>query len=242
MKLLIVRHADPDYEIDGLTEKGKREAELLADRLCRETITALYCSPLGRARRTAEPTLARLGMTAEYCDWLREFDYAPVKLPYLDHPKGCWDILPSYLATKPGIYLPDEWKNTDFIKDSDVPSAFDRVGQELDRLLERHGYLRDGCSYRALRPNHDTVVLVCHYGVTSVLLAHLLHCSPYTLWQNCVTLPSSVTTLFTEEREQGIASLRCCGMGDLSHLFAAGEPASFSARFCECFTDDTRHH
>ena len=33
MKLLIVRHGDPDYSIDSLTPKGWREAELLKDRL-----------------------------------------------------------------------------------------------------------------------------------------------------------------------------------------------------------------
>ena len=33
MKLLIVRHADPDYTIDSLTSKGWREAELLSERL-----------------------------------------------------------------------------------------------------------------------------------------------------------------------------------------------------------------
>ena len=31
MKLLIIRHGEPDYSIDSLTEKGWREAELLAD-------------------------------------------------------------------------------------------------------------------------------------------------------------------------------------------------------------------
>ena len=33
MKLLIVRHGDPDYTIDSLTEKGWREAEFLSERL-----------------------------------------------------------------------------------------------------------------------------------------------------------------------------------------------------------------
>ena len=28
MKLIIIRHGDPDYSIDSLTEKGWREAEL----------------------------------------------------------------------------------------------------------------------------------------------------------------------------------------------------------------------
>lgn len=33
MRLIIVRHGDPDYVKDSLTEKGWREAELLSDRL-----------------------------------------------------------------------------------------------------------------------------------------------------------------------------------------------------------------
>jgi rod shape-determining protein MreB len=37
LKLLIVRHGDPDYEIDSLTEKGWREAEYLAERLAAGT-------------------------------------------------------------------------------------------------------------------------------------------------------------------------------------------------------------
>jgi probable phosphoglycerate mutase len=57
MKILIIRHGDPNYEIDGLTEKGKIEAELLSKRITKERIDAFYCSPLGRARLTAAPTL-----------------------------------------------------------------------------------------------------------------------------------------------------------------------------------------
>lgn len=38
MRLMIIRHGDPDYSIDSLTPKGWREAKLLADRLCRMDI------------------------------------------------------------------------------------------------------------------------------------------------------------------------------------------------------------
>ena len=63
MKLLIIRHGDPNYEIDGLTEKGEREVALLTDRLCREErIDKVYCSTYGRAKLTIEPTLKALGM------------------------------------------------------------------------------------------------------------------------------------------------------------------------------------
>ena len=33
MKILIVRHGDPDYENDCLTEQGKIEVELLSERM-----------------------------------------------------------------------------------------------------------------------------------------------------------------------------------------------------------------
>ena len=38
MRILIIRHGDPDYEHDSLTEKGWREAALLADKLEKETL------------------------------------------------------------------------------------------------------------------------------------------------------------------------------------------------------------
>lgn len=74
MKLLIVRHGDPDYSIDSLTPKGWHEAELLKNRLTKLDVAAFYCSPLGRAKDTSKATLNALGRTAEIFDWLREFD------------------------------------------------------------------------------------------------------------------------------------------------------------------------
>lgn len=241
MRILIVRHGDPNYEIDGLTEKGQREVALLADRLGRENITAAYCSTMGRARLTAAPTLQKLGLTAEYCDWLREFNPPKVKVPYQEDPKGCWDLLPYFMNENPQLYNPFEWKNVDFIKESEVPARYDWVCEELDKVLAQHGYERDGFNYKAVRPNHDTIMFVCHYGLSCVLLSHLMNCSPYSIWQNGFTAPTSVTTFYTEERIEGTASMRCSGIGDVSHLYADGEEISFSGRFCECFTDETRH-
>lgn len=241
MRILIIRHGDPNYEIDGLTERGKTEADALALRMKNEKVDAVYCSTLGRARLTAEPTLKALGMSAEYCEWLREFGYAKIKLPYEDDTTIAWDLLPEFVNSCEGIYSPVGWRELDFIKSSDLLTHYDAVCRELDAVLKRHGYERDGYNYKAIRPNHDTIVLVCHYGITAVLLSHLMNCSPYTFWQNAVTLTTSVTTVYTEEREEGIASMRVASIGDLSHLYAAGLEPSFSARFCECFTDDTRH-
>ena len=53
MELLIIRHGDPDYTIDSLTEKGWKEAEYLSEKLVKMDIQDFYVSPLGRARDTA---------------------------------------------------------------------------------------------------------------------------------------------------------------------------------------------
>ena len=85
-------------------------------------------------------------------------------------------------------------------------------------------------------------MLFCHFGVECVLLSHNMKISPLVLWHNFVALPTSVTTLITEEREQGKALFRCNAFGDISHLYAGGEPASFQARFCETYSNfDERH-
>ena len=72
MRLLFIRHGDPDYERDGLTPAGEVEARLLVPRMQRENITEFFVSPLGRAQATARPTLEALGRTAEEYGWLRD--------------------------------------------------------------------------------------------------------------------------------------------------------------------------
>ena len=88
MRLLIVRHADPDYSIDSLTPAGWEEAKLLADRLAPIPVAAYYVSPLGRAKDTASLTLKKACRTAETCSWLREFAPQAVH-PGKDSGTGC---------------------------------------------------------------------------------------------------------------------------------------------------------
>ena len=73
MRIIIVRHGDPDYANDTLTEKGWKEAEMLAERLARTEITDFYVSPYGRARDTASCTLKKMNRKAETMEWMREF-------------------------------------------------------------------------------------------------------------------------------------------------------------------------
>lgn len=75
MKLLIVRHGDPDYTIDSLTPKGWKEVDYLSEKLAKLDVKAFYVSPLGRARDTASLTLKKMNRTATEEPWLREFGH-----------------------------------------------------------------------------------------------------------------------------------------------------------------------
>ena len=86
MKILIVRHADPDYSVDSLTKKGWREAEYLAERLSKLKVKDFFVSPLGRAKDTASLTLKKMQRTAKEYPWLREF------APTIIRPDVAWQV------------------------------------------------------------------------------------------------------------------------------------------------------
>lgn len=240
MRLIFIRHGDPDYARDSVTEKGEREIALLAEKLAEEQITDIYISPLGRAQKTAQATLSRIGRTGETCAWLKEFT-VPVLMPDTGKEHLVWDFPPRFIEKYPALYSANDWLNLPFIRASRVPEAYAAAAQGLDRVLEAHGYRRKGMVYEVTGSNRDTLVFFCHLGITGILLSHLFNMSPVPLLQHFFAAPSSVTVLFSEEREKGIAQFRCSVFGDTTHLYLGKEPPSVMGKFCEIFDSDERH-
>ena len=215
MRLLLIRHGDPDYAHDTLTEKGRREAALLAEEMKGFSKAEFYVSPLGRARDTAAFTCRQTGKEPRILDWLEEFpakvdinDSEWLQRAYPDTRKEgnrfagriAWDMLPAYWTSSPEYF---------------------------DRMLWR---------------NTETLVFFCHFGISCVLLSHLWGVSPFVLWHSMALAPTSVTELVTEEREKGYAYFRAVRIGDISHLYTAGEEPSFAARFCETYENTRQRH
>jgi 2,3-bisphosphoglycerate-dependent phosphoglycerate mutase len=76
-EVVFVRHAHSPYvpdreEMRGLSERGRRDAERLADLLGDEEIDAVLSSPYARARETVEPLAWRLGTEVTVRDEFRE--------------------------------------------------------------------------------------------------------------------------------------------------------------------------
>ena len=240
MRLLFIRHGDPDYELDNLTPAGRREAELLSERIAPLEVEQYFVSPMGRAKATAAPTLAKAGRPASERDWLREF-LIPVARPDRDGLSQVpWDWLPQDWLQDPRFLDPVRWKENQIFQAAGVGEEYDRVAAAFDALLAEHGYVREGRHYRAERPNTKTLAFFCHFGISCVLLSHLMHASPMVLWHGICMAPSSVTEVYTEERRPGIAAFRATAIGDTSHLRAKGVEPSFAARFCEVYGNGQR--
>ena len=260
MRLLFFRHGDPDYVIDGLTDKGKIEAKLLADRIKSFGIDEVYESPLGRARDTASFSLKELDLPVTTFDWLMEFPalFDPNKASEetrsaykneLKKEEGgayekriVWDMMPSYYMNHPELFDRNAWRDSALVKATNALSVYDNVIKSFDGLLEDHGYKRDGDIYRVTEGNDKTIALFCHFGITCVMLSRLWNVSPFIPLQFLAMAPTSVTEVVTEEREKGLAIFRTLRVGDITHLTMGNEEPSFSARFCEKFENDWERH
>ena len=238
---MFIRHGDPNYELDALTEKGILEAKALIPRVEKMNADYYYVSPLGRARQTAQIAIERIDKEAKVLDWLREFPAVVKHICEPDPGPQCWDWMPSDWAKDPSFYDIDHFFDHPVMANGHVKEIYEDVLRHFDALLKKHGYAKNGKTFDVLNGNHDTLCFFCHFGIECVLLSYLINVSPMILWHGFVAAPSSVTIVNTEERQKGIASFRISHFGDTSHLDASGLEPSFSARFCECYSDDTRH-
>ncbi|MDY2889247.1 MAG: histidine phosphatase family protein [Candidatus Caccosoma sp.] len=239
MRIIIIRHGEPNYKDNTLTEKGFKEAELLKDRLIKEKIDYVYVSPLNRAKFTADPYLKATNMPYETCDWLQEFPYK-IKDYKTHNDRIPWDFDDKYMCEEKSDFY-DNSKYLDnplFNVDSNVHEGYNYVISSFDNLLKKHGYTRNGLYYKAVKPNKDTIVIFAHLGLESVLLSRLFNIPFVAIAQHIAFAPTSVSIIYTEEKEKGIAHFRAQCLGDISHLYVKNEPISFMGRFKETFDEE----
>lgn len=240
MKLIIIRHGEPDNPNNTLTSHGFIEAKALAKYLKDVKFDSCYTSPLPRAKLTSEEVLKPLNKEAIILPWLAEFSHY-VDVPYKNEKQINWDFLPSFFTKNDDLYDNNKYLDTEVMKSGNVKKYYKEVIKGFDKLLEVHGYKRKGKAYKVINSNKDTIVLFCHFGMMSVLMSRLMNV-PYTvLAQHFICQPTGVTIFVTEEREKGIAQFRCLQYGSVTHLEMENITPSFHGRFCETFDSDERH-
>jgi len=127
MELLLIRHARPLRAHGGegpadpaLSPLGLRQAEALADWLAEERLDAIYASPLRRARETAAPLAAKLGLDVAIDESLREYDADAVEYIPMEDLKAAGD---------------PRWNE---VPDA-LPEFRERVIDGIERLVKAHG-------------------------------------------------------------------------------------------------------
>ena len=235
MRILLIRHAEPDYTNDSITEKGKREAMLLSDRIARYDIRDFYVSPLGRARDTAAYTLQKTGRKAEILSWLQEF-----RGKYPDPETGrlrlAWDIPPRIWTDYPGVYDFRTFLTNPLFDTGDFREIWTETANGVQALMKRYGFTKSGPVWLCDNNRSETIALFCHFGISMAVISCLADISPFILWHRFLCFPSSVTEVVTEEREKGVVSFRITKLGDITHLESAGEPRSDAGLYPECYT------
>lgn len=237
VRLVFIRHGDPDYSLDTLTEKGKREAELLAKRVAQwKNIDEIYVSPLGRAKATAAPSLALTGYNAVCLNWLREIE-GTVTFPDSGRSHIPWDFAPGYWTKMPEMYHREDWTNSEIIKTGDTAHEWEYIKLSFDNFMRDHGYKHEGNMYTVEKHSDATVVLFCHMGVTLFLLGYMLNISPMLMMHGFEIPPTGITMISSEEVVPGQAYFRCYALGDTRHLYEGGEPVSQSGYFGSMFQE-----
>ena len=177
--LLLVRHGETPTTgrvLPGrapglhLSERGRSQAEIVAERLAGLPIDAIYASPLERTSETAEPTAARLGLSVNHDDGLVECDF------------GEW----TGAALADLAALP-QWRTVQH-----TPSSFRFPGGESFTQMQARmvGALED------LRAAHQGGVVVCfsHADPIKAAVAHALG-THLDLFQRIVISPASVSAI-----------------------------------------------
>lgn len=262
MRLLFVRHGEPDYTTDTLTENGVREAAALVARTSTWTdVEQFYVSPLGRAKETAAPTLQALGREAIEYSWLQEFNVR-ITDPLTGEPHCAWDLMPQTYTADPRMFDYKEWVHSEFY--GQYPAIAERYQETcdgIDGILKEYGYIRNGEYYDYVDPSghvnpagvndimlhgthtyeardeddDKTLVFFCHLGITCVILGHLTGISPVLLWHTTCIPTTGVTVVNAEKRLDNVAHFRIQTLGDTAHLREAGLPVSGYAAFSTLF-------
>ncbi len=171
MRILFIRHGEPDYARDCLTDEGRRQAEAAAERLSGENIARIYSSPNGRARQTAAATARRLGLPVVILDYMHEITWGGPDIPVDGHP---WTLGDWLLDRENFDYYANDWREHPYFKHNAATDDYRRVTAKFDALLETLGYRHEGARFLCADGSEETVAVFSHGGSGACALAHLL--------------------------------------------------------------------
>ena len=232
MLLYIVRHADPIYSPDSLTELGHRQAEALARRLAATGLDRAYSSPNMRAQMTAQPACELLGLEYGIEGWMSEdlawkdftceLEDGSGRRTWTFHRQNT-KIKYDETAASGG-----KWHESKYFSKVNAKEGYRRIAECSDEFTGRLGYRREGGAYKITRANDERVAAFCHQGFGTLWLSHLLDISPHLFLSSFDMTHSGVTILEFANYEDGYTAPKCLCLSDTSHIYQAGLPMKYN--------------
>jgi 2,3-bisphosphoglycerate-dependent phosphoglycerate mutase len=218
VEIVLVRHAEPEWVKDGinydnppLTERGFRQAEMLADSLRGESFAEFHVSPLVRAQQTSDPIASVVSADRVTSHWLEEIR------------SEIWHGTPAEKAEeafRKVRTLPSQQRWIGLEGGETVRDFVDRIHLGAEIFLREHGITRmdsDLPVWEITDPG-ASILLVAHAGTNSVVISHLLGLStvPWE-WDRFVLGHTSVTRI--EAMKLGDGYTFCLSrLSDVEHL------------------------
>ena len=175
MRLIFVRHGEPNYRDDCLTPRGLEQAEACAERLRNEGITQIYASPMGRAHQTAKFTADLLELPIHTLDFMHEINWGSrdgSELPLGGHP---WALSAQMIEEGDWDFKDDNWRNHPFFRNNTMLDYHDEIIEKFDELLEKYGYERDGSRYFCHFLTDETLAVFSHGGSSGCAISHIIN-------------------------------------------------------------------
>ena len=176
MRIVLIRHGDPNYEKDCLTELGHKQVKVAAQRLLKEGIEEIYSSPLGRARQTAQAFSEASGISEiKILDFIQEIRFGREGALY-DNKWNPWFGVNALVHEGKDLQTPS-WREYPVFKENFATEDADKIAVEADKWLEELGYKREGFYYRNTRKDdtEKTIAIFCHGGSSAAFMARVLN-------------------------------------------------------------------
>lgn len=219
MEIVLARHAEPEWARDGLsidnpglTERGRRQAELLAERLAHETFDHVFVSPMERTRQTAEPILATYGIEEPPIEpWLEE-----LRMPdWTGTPSEEVEELFRQAAARP---VAEHWDG--MARGEPFRDFHERVTKGLGALLGELGVTphdEEPFLWEVDDPE-SRALFVAHAGTNATIIGHLLGVEPTPWeWERFVMFHASFSVLRPIRIGHGY-SFSLYRLGDTEHV------------------------
>ena len=218
-----VRHGEPIYDPDSLTEYGEEQAKALGKRFALYGLDEIYSSPSSRAFQTAQATCDVLGETPTILDWTNEGlawnEFTIVR-------NGCrtWLFHDSeyYEKFRSGKMqaLGENWVNSDEYLQTFAKKGKERIDKEVDEFFLRLGFKhdREKGGFEVVQPNEKRVALFAHQGFGLAFLSSLMDI-PYPAFCTKFDMGHSGVTAIHFENKNGFSYPKILQLSNDSHLY-----------------------